>query len=57
MWPKIDDLAAVSLAYDPDVICIVESWLCADISDGEIYLPSYSAVRLDRSRQGGGIIN
>ena len=46
----------MSLAYDPNVICIVESWVCADISDEEISLPNYSAVRLDRNRQECGII-
>ena len=56
MLPKIDDLAAVCLTSNPDVICIVESWLCADISDNEIFLPSYYTVRLDRNRHGGGII-
>ena len=56
MLPKIDDLAAVCLTSNPDVICIVESWLCADISDNEISLSSYCTVRLDRNRQGGGIV-
>ena len=56
MLPKIDDLAAVCLTSNPDVICIVESWLCADISDNEISLLSYCTIRLDRNRHGGGII-
>ena len=58
MLPKTDDLAAVCLTSNPDVFCacIVESWLCADISDNEISLPSYCTVRLDRNRHGDSII-
>ena len=37
-------------------MCIVESWLCSDISDNEISLPNYSIIRLDRNRHGGGIL-
>jgi len=39
----------------PDVVCLVETWLCMDISDTEIYIPNYSFVRLDRNRHGGGV--
>lgn len=42
--------------HKPDAICIVETWLCPDITAVEISLPGYSAVRLDRDRHGGGII-
>ena len=42
--------------FTPDIVCIVESWLCSDICDSEISLVDYSIVRLDRSRHGGGII-
>ena len=43
-------------AYDPDIICIVESRLCADISDNEVALPGYQVYRRDRNRHGGGIL-
>ena len=54
--PKLDNLAATCLARSPDIVCIVESWLCSDISDNEISLPNYSIIRLDRNRHGGGIL-
>ena len=37
-------------------MCIVESWLCSEIGDEEIFLPNYSSVRLDRNHHGGGIL-
>ena len=54
--PKLDNLAATCLVSTPDIVCVVESWLCSDICDSEISLVDYSIVRLDRSRHGGGII-
>ena len=39
----------------PDVVCLVETWLCSDILDTEISIPNYSIVRLDRNRHGGGV--
>ena len=56
MLRKIDDLAAACLSSNPDCICIVESWLCENISDNEISLPSYCTVRLDRNWLGDGIV-
>ena len=43
-------------ACGPDIVCIVESWLCADNADVEVSLPNYSTIRLDRNRHGGGIL-
>jgi len=40
----------------PDAICLVEIWLCPDITAAEISLPGHSAVRQDRDRHSGGII-
>ena len=54
--PKLDELKAVYCTCAPDIVCIVESWVCGDIGDNEISLPNYSFVRLDRSRHGGGIL-
>ena len=53
---KLDDLVAVCLTCNPDVICIVESWLYADNTDDEISLPNYSIVRLDRNRNESVIV-
>ena len=56
LFPKMDCLHALVSIHKPDAICIVETWLCPDITAAEISLPGYSAVRLDRDRHGGGII-
>jgi len=56
LFPKMDCLHALVSIHKPDAICIVETWLCPDITAVEISLPGYSAVRLDRDRHGGGII-
>ena len=33
---KLDNLAAECVTYNPDIVCIVESWLSDDILDNEI---------------------
>ena len=43
-------------AHNPDVICIVETWLCADVLDSEIALPGYQVYGRDRNRHGGGVL-
>ena len=53
---KLDNLTAICCASNPDIVCIVESWLSGDISDDEIALSGYSIVRLDRNWHGGGIL-
>ena len=40
----------------PDIICIVETWLCGDILDSEIALHGYLVHRADRNRHGGGVL-
>jgi len=54
LLPKFDELAATVEDLEPTVICIVESWLSAEISDSEISLVGYALYRLDRNRHGGG---
>ena len=54
--PKFHELYSLCSLYNPDLVCIVESWLSSDISDNEILIPNYSIFRLDRSRHGGGIL-
>ena len=53
--PKYDELVASCKVHNPDIVCIVETWLCTDIMDHEIDIPAYTLVRLDRNRHGGGI--
>jgi len=52
----MDCLHALVTTHKPDAICLVEIWLCPDITDAEISLPGYSAVRQDRDRHSDGII-
>ena len=53
---NIDDLRIICNEKKPDLICIVETWLCSDISDNEIAIPDYTFHWLDRNRHGGGIL-
>ena len=56
IFPKIDYLRAEAVARNPLIICIVESWLSPDISDDEISIDGYQIIRLDRNRNGGGVL-
>ena len=56
LLPKLDDLHLIAESVSPDVICIVETWLCGDISDSEIALQGYLVHRADRNRHGGGVL-
>jgi len=50
------ELCAVAGAYNPNIVCIVESWLGDCIFGEEVAIPGYRTPRLDRNRHGGGII-
>ena len=53
---KFDQLCLVVSAQKPDIVAIVESWLCPDISDNEICIAGYNVFRKDRNRHGGGVL-
>ena len=55
LLPKLDELTALCSANNPDIVCLVETWLSADILDTEVSIPNYSILRLDRNRHGGGV--
>ena len=55
LLPKIDELRLICAFKEPDIVCIVESWLSCDVSDAELYITDYFIARLDRNRHGGGI--
>lgn len=38
------------------MICVVETWLCPDISNSELSMDGYTVVRSDRDRHGGGVM-
>ena len=54
--PKFDELCLLVETHQPDIVCIVETWLDHDISDNESYLPGFQLYRLDRNHHGGGIL-
>lgn len=53
---NLDDLRAMVAIAQPDVIALCETWLGPEIRSCEVGLPSYSLVRHDRSRHGGGVL-
>jgi len=56
LFPKNDELCVTMETHNPDMICIVETWLCDDILNSEIALPGYQLYRRDRNRHGGGVL-
>ena len=54
--PKLDELSPLCSVLNLDVVCIVESWLSADIPNLDIALPNYLSFRCDRNCYGGGIV-
>ena len=55
LLPEIDNLSLLCETYNPDFICVVETWLEPNILDNEILISNYVCIRLDRNRHGGGI--
>ena len=55
LYPKFDELCAQCDIEKPDVICLTETWLCADIIESECTIPGYKCIRCDRNRHGGGV--
>ena len=54
--PKPDDLHAITEVHNPDVICVVQTWLGEKISSAEVSIPDYQLLRLDRNCHGGGVL-
>ena len=50
LLPKFDRLCTLCATYKPDMLFVVETWLCNDISDNinEIMIPGHQLQRLDR---------
>ena len=48
-------LASV-LVHEPDLVCIVESWLDRNVCQRKNLLSNFVSVRLTRSRHGRGIL-
>ena len=54
--PKFDELCLLVETHQPDIVCIVETWLDHNISDNEIHLPGFQLYWLDRNCHGGGVL-
>ena len=53
--PKLDELRLECVNRQPDIVCIVETWLDDTVSGNELLLPDYQIYRYDRNRHGGGV--
>ena len=54
-FAQVYELHAIILSQKPDLLCVVETWLCEDIEDNELLLLGYQLYRLDHNRHGGGL--
>ena len=52
--PKFDKLVCLCSANKPSIVCLIETWLCSDILDSELHIPSLITLLLD-NRHGGGV--
>ena len=48
---KHNELCAVVEVNNPDIVCVAETWLDADITDSEIDLPGYQVHAQTRQEQ------
>ncbi|RWS02054.1 hypothetical protein B4U79_19147 [Dinothrombium tinctorium] len=54
---KIDEIKTIVNSIAPDIFCISETWLDAEIADFHIGLTGYEIERTDRhKRSGGGLV-
>ena len=53
---KIDHLRLICMTSQPDIVCILESWMENEISDDKISIDGYNTVRADRNKHGGGVL-
>ena len=56
IFPKFEELCLIISVYNPDIICICETWLTPDILDSDISLPNYFLFRKDRLLKMGGMV-
>ena len=43
------------MSNKPDIVCLVETWLNADVLVNEVAIPHYSLIRIDSNRHNGGV--
>ena len=56
LLPKLSELQLLAGSCSPDIICITESWISKEIRDSELFIPGYHLTRMDRNRNGGGVL-
>ena len=54
LWPKIDELRLLLFSLQPDLACLTETWLTADIDFRLLHIDGFSLVRSDRTTKSGG---
>ena len=54
---KIAELQTLTEQFNPDIICITETWLEEGIQNANLGLKNYNIFRRDRNLHGGGILN
>lgn len=52
---KQNDFALFLDVESPDVVCVTETWLHADIPDSLLCCKGYNVIRCDRNGRGGGV--
>lgn len=55
MCNKINDIESKILEEEPDILCLVETWLNESYFDGELIPKDYILYRKDRGNRGGGV--
>ena len=53
--PKLDELRCLISQQQPHAVFLCETWLDLSIQDSELLIPSFSLIRRDRNRHGGGV--
>ena len=60
LYNKLDEVKETLAELQFDVFGVSETWLTPDITDNEIKIPGYTAIRRDRQdrnkKQGGGLV-
>ena len=54
--PKFDELSLLVESHNPDIVSLVESCLCADISDEEICIQGYNILCNDCNKHDGSVL-
>ena len=53
---KVTEFASTVSIVDPDIFCVVETWLTSDYNNGKVKLENYYIFRKDRDSRGGCIL-